>query len=169
MCKLALRGFSRKSSPGEWGFFKRFLSGCGDQTNVHYFILCLGKGLSVFAAARRFVPLCAKAPGMQSAFANTDPSTSMPVDHKPIKIWKEGIITSCPMWFLAEHCLFSLDDVMGICKIHSAVIHCFDSFHWPFLFSVILCFGWRCGLFLAFSYNITSFLALAGCHVEMLV
>lgn len=34
-----------------------------------------------------------------------------------------------PMWFLAEQGLFSLGDVMGICKICSAVIHCFDSFH----------------------------------------
>lgn len=148
--------------------FYASLSVCGVQMYVHYFILCLGKGLSGFVAARRFVLLCSKAPGMRSAFASTDPSMFTPVDHKPTKIWKGGIITSWPMWFLAEHSLFSLGDVMGICKIRSAVIHCFDSFHWPFLFSVILCVGRRCGLF-PFSYNIASLLALARCHVEMLV
>lgn len=169
MCKLAPRGFSRKSSPGEWGFFNAFCLSAAFKRTCIISSFCLGKGLSVFVAARRFVLLCAKAPGMQSAFANTDPRTFTPVDHKPIKIWKGGIIASWPMWFLAEHGLFSLDDVMGICKIRSAVIHCFDSFHWPFLVSVILCVGRRCGLFLAFSYNITSFLALAWCHVEMLV
>lgn len=93
---------------------------------------------------------------------------SMPVDHKPIKIWKGGIIARGPMWFLAERGLFSLGDVMGICKICSAVIHCFDSFHWPFLVPVILCVGRSCGLFLAFSYSSGSFLALAWCPVEML-
>lgn len=120
------------------------------KTSVHYFILCLGKGLSGFVAVRWFALLCAKAPGMRFAFANTDPRLFTPVDHKRMKIWKGGIIARWPVWFLAEHRLFSLGDVMGICKTRSTVIHCFDSFHWPFLVPVMLCVG-RCGLFLAFS------------------
>lgn len=165
MCKLAPHGFSRKSSPGERGFFNAF---CLSVVFKRTCIISPFVWEKAYQFLQRFVPLCAKAPGMQSAFASPAPSASTPVDHKPIKIWKGGIIARGPMWFLAERGLFSLGDVMGICKICSAVIHCFDSFHWPFLVSVILCVGRSCGLFLAFPYSTGSFLALAWCPVEML-
>lgn len=163
MCKLALHGFSRKSSPGEQGFFNAF---CLPVAFKPTCIISPFVWEKAYQFLQPFVPLCAKAPGMQSAFANPALSASTPVDHKPIKIWKGGLVARRPVRFLAERGLFSLGDVMGICKICSTVIHCFDSFHWPFLVPVILWVGRSCGLFLAFPCSTGSF--PAWCPVEML-
>lgn len=154
MCRLAPHGFSRKSSPGERGSFNAF---CLSASFKPPCVISPFVWEKAYQFLQRFVPLCAKAAGMQSASASPAPSPSTPADHKPIKIWKGGTVARGPVRFLAQRRLFSLGDVMGICKICSAVIHCFDSFHWPFLVPVILCVGRGCGLFLACSYSTGSF------------
>lgn len=67
--------------------------------NVHYFILCLGKGLSGFVVVRQFALLCSKAPGMQSAVANTDLSMFIAVILNQQKYEKEGSSQAGPCGF----------------------------------------------------------------------
>lgn len=106
-----------------------------------------------FCRGEAIVLLCPKVPSMQFAFENTDPRMFNASRSETNKNTKRGehlkqshLVSGWAHFVFPRWCNTDL-------KMCSAVIHWFGSCCWPFLLSVMLCIGKRCGLLLALCYN----------------